>query len=120
MMQRASNKELSKHHHHKKSTLKSKKKAKSYELKYKAESLEPFQIDSHSKMRNQQTRSNQLKRTLFLYELFGTMWNIYGWTQVKSNWLAGMTNLLSAWILCKPVSGSFFNPAVTLREYVLS
>ena len=58
--------------------------------------------------------------TLFLYEMFGTMWNIYGWTQVKYNWLAGMTSLLCAYLICKPVSGAQFNPAVSLREYVLS
>jgi glycerol uptake facilitator-like aquaporin len=60
------------------------------------------------------------KLTCFCYEVLGTMWNIYGWSQVQTNWLAGGANLISIWCVCKPVSGAVFNPAQTFRNYILS
>lgn len=58
--------------------------------------------------------------TCFVYELVGTTLNIYGWMQVKNNWLAGGANLMGLWCACHPVSGAVFNPAQTLRNFVLS
>ena len=63
---------------------------------------------------------HQNKCTVFLYELLGTSLLVYAVLVSGGNMIAVPLTVLTLIVICAPITGAHFNPAVTMGVYVMN